>query len=128
MEIVSALRKDDGWPSKYSSIMADARIMLSNFQSWNVSFVRREGNEAAHKLAQLAVKQHLHHVWIGTWPSCLSGIVWKDQCNFINYKIPENLQKKKKKQDFHDHGLHKCSNKVPTKRKLQFGTHKGSGC
>jgi hypothetical protein len=38
---------------RYGSIIAGAREFLGFFQSWEVNHVRRECNEAAHKLARL---------------------------------------------------------------------------
>jgi hypothetical protein len=83
MEIVLALKKEDGHSSKYSCILKDARFKLSNFHSWGISFVHREANAATHELAHLAVTQHLHHVWIDTYPISLSATVRKDQCNLM---------------------------------------------
>ncbi len=36
-EIVTALRKNEGWAQAYSSIVDEARIFLSSFQSWEIS-------------------------------------------------------------------------------------------
>jgi hypothetical protein len=83
-EIVLALGKDDGLPSKYRSLMVDARLLLSHFQSWTANFMIREGNETTDKLAQLAVTQHIYQVWVDTCPSCLFRIVREEQSDFIN--------------------------------------------
>lgn len=50
-EIVYALEHEGGALGRYGSIVADTRSLLSNFHSWLVKYVRREGNEVAHKLA-----------------------------------------------------------------------------
>lgn len=56
-EVVIALGRDDNGLGKYGSLIVDAREILAGFQSWAVSHVRREGNEAAHQLAKLVVSQ-----------------------------------------------------------------------
>ncbi len=40
LEIVTAMQKDEGWAQAYSSIVDEARILLSSFQSLEIKFVR----------------------------------------------------------------------------------------
>lgn len=61
-EIVSALGNEAQCLGKYMSLIADARDLLTSFQSWFVSYVRREGNRVVHQLARMAVSHHLHQV------------------------------------------------------------------
>jgi hypothetical protein len=80
LEIVSATRKEDGYPRKYGNIIEDVQKLLASFHSWSVRFVRREGNAVAHYLAQLAVTKKLNQEWFDKCPRGLSESVRKDLC------------------------------------------------
>jgi hypothetical protein len=60
--VVSALRREEGWPVKYSSILSEARLMLASFLEWMVLFVHKKGNTAAHTLTRFAVHHNIHHI------------------------------------------------------------------
>jgi len=58
--IVNALKSDGDCPGSYDSQIADTCTLSNSFQSWNVNFVRKEGNVAAHQLACMAIKLKLN--------------------------------------------------------------------
>jgi hypothetical protein len=97
LEIVSALRKEEGWPSKYNNFMEEARDLLSCFHRWSVNYVRRECNVVAHSLSQLVAKHCLHHVWFDTW---LHSLVYPELSGTTNviHSIYKFIVLKKKKQ------------------------------
>jgi hypothetical protein len=74
-EVVSALNREEEEFSRMGSIIAEARKILKEFPVWKVGSVRRGCNNAAHQLAKLAVSQNLSHIWMDSYPSCISEIV-----------------------------------------------------
>jgi hypothetical protein len=77
-EILLALRKEEAWPRRYNSFMLDARNKLRSFQAWSTNFVRRDLNQAAHELAQMALKLNSYHV------SCMARHM---AVSFIQYNL-----------------------------------------
>jgi hypothetical protein len=73
--MVTALNREDEDFSRFENIIVETREILKDFPVWNVNFVRRECNNAAHQLAGFAVNQELNQVWMDSYPSCISGIV-----------------------------------------------------
>jgi hypothetical protein len=72
---VTALNREDEDFSRFENIIVETREILKGFPLWNVSFVRRECNNAAHQLAGFAVNQELNQVWMDSYSSCISGTV-----------------------------------------------------
>lgn len=66
LEVVAALGRDDEGAGKYGNLDGEARRILNGSRSWTVHHVRREGNQAAHTVAQFAVSQQRNKVWFGT--------------------------------------------------------------
>jgi hypothetical protein len=58
--VVTALNREDEDFSRFGNIIVETREILKGFPWWNVSFVRRECNNAAHQLARFAVSQELN--------------------------------------------------------------------
>ena len=49
------------------------------FSEWKMGHVRREKNEAAHVLAQLAISSFsVDSVWLEGFPECISSIVLQE--------------------------------------------------
>jgi hypothetical protein len=61
---------------KFGNLIRETRILLRRFDCWTVKHVKREGNKAAHTLAKYAVSHPQNRVWLDSFPSCLSGIVF----------------------------------------------------
>jgi ribonuclease HI len=76
--IVKALLVDETQPSSFDSIVADTQLLLSSFPQWQVRFVRRTDNDVAHRLARMAVKHKVSHVWVESIPSSISDAICKD--------------------------------------------------
>ncbi|XP_059441991.1 uncharacterized protein LOC132174335 [Corylus avellana] len=49
----------------------DLCIALCSFSSWELGYVRREGNKVAHILASLALQNEMGRVWIYEPPDCI---------------------------------------------------------
>jgi hypothetical protein len=60
--------------------------MLADFTWWKCNFVRREANEAAHRLAKAAITDVSDRIWRDTTPNCISGVVSMERlalsCNY----------------------------------------------
>jgi hypothetical protein len=74
--------------------------LLASFHSWSVQFVRREGNDVAHYLAQLAVTKKLNQEWFDKCPRGLSESVRKDLCkiHFPQKKKSQHMEIRNKYQ------------------------------
>jgi hypothetical protein len=79
LEIVQALLLQESCWSRYGFLVEDTRTLLNSFQSWQVSHVRREANEVAHRLAKVAITQSLNYVWRDSPPSFIHSIVLAEQ-------------------------------------------------
>lgn len=53
--VITTLNQEDEDLSGFGSVIVETREFLKGFSLWDVSFVRREGNSAAHQLAKPAV-------------------------------------------------------------------------
>jgi hypothetical protein len=73
--VITALRMEDADFSKFGNVILETREILKGLSLWNVNFVLREGNNAVHLLAKLAVNQELNQVWVGLYPLCISGTI-----------------------------------------------------
>jgi hypothetical protein len=75
LEVVQAISRKSADAGYLDNIIGETLYILSYFDRWEVSHVRRTGNMAAHKVAKLALLQQRNHVWLGSFPPCLSSIV-----------------------------------------------------
>lgn len=64
LQVVNAARANGSNWCRYSQLVADIQMALSNRRSWQISYIRRVANFAAHGLAKAAVKQNMNSVWI----------------------------------------------------------------
>ena len=53
----------------------DIQLELKSFPFWRMSFVRREGNKAAHFMARLALNNSMDQLWLNEPPNFISHIV-----------------------------------------------------
>lgn len=75
LEVVHAISREDDDASYLGNLIGETRHLLSDFDCWAVSHVRRVRNMVAHKLAKLAVFHLRNQVWLGSFPTCLSSLV-----------------------------------------------------
>jgi len=78
--VVSALNREEDEFSRLGSIIVATRKILREFPVCKVGSVRRSCNKAAHQLARLAVSQALNQIWMDSYPSCISEIVFAERC------------------------------------------------
>jgi hypothetical protein len=62
MVIVEALKKGDFSSDIFGGVVCDIISHLSDFELYDFSFVRRDGNSVAHEVAKLAVSMSLHQL------------------------------------------------------------------
>ena len=68
IDAVNSRRQDD---SSKGHLIADILLAVSSFPSWEMIYVRREGNKVAHGLATFAVHEHVNRVWLTNPPECI---------------------------------------------------------
>jgi hypothetical protein len=78
LQIVEALQSEDGGRSLYGVIIEDALQIMQSFLNCKVSFIHREGNEEAHKLAKLAISLGENKVWREDYPFSVQNDVTDD--------------------------------------------------
>jgi hypothetical protein len=77
LPLVNLLRSLDGERSPIAGIWHEIRELSRVFTSFDISFVNREGNEAAHRCAKLASRSSPRCVWSESFPSDLLRIAHK---------------------------------------------------
>jgi hypothetical protein len=68
LQIVQALRLTDGGRCSYGLLIEDMQQLLWRFSEFLVQFIRRETNDAAHKLARLALSMGENKIWRDNFP------------------------------------------------------------
>ncbi|XP_059436153.1 uncharacterized protein LOC132169082 [Corylus avellana] len=68
VDAVNSLLPDE---SATGHLTKDLRIALHSFTSWELGYVRKEGNNVAHILASLAVQNEMDRVWFYEPPDCI---------------------------------------------------------
>jgi ribonuclease HI len=74
-QIVDAVNANSASWSRFGHLIDDTRRILESFSQWKCQFVRREANEAAHRLAKAATIDVNDRIWRDAPPSCISDIV-----------------------------------------------------
>jgi hypothetical protein len=82
LEIVHALRKDSACWGRYGNLVDDAKNLLNSIDKWEVQHVKRSGNEAAHRLAKLALSIREEEFWRLECPPCIQDLVLAESGNF----------------------------------------------
>jgi len=77
-KVVRRMRRDDGGCCSFGSFIVDAKEILKYVHAWDICYVPRGRNGAAHHLAKLACSKRLNKIWVDSYPSCLEGIVNAD--------------------------------------------------
>jgi hypothetical protein len=80
LALVSLLRSEDGGRSPIAGIWHEIKELSGVFLSFDISFVNRESNEAAHFYAKLALRSSSECVWNESFPLGQKGIAQND-CN-----------------------------------------------
>lgn len=65
---VRALSRKEVCCASYGFLIEEAKQLLQVNSSWIISFIHREGNSAAHSLANLGLSSDCEHVWIEEVP------------------------------------------------------------
>ncbi|GLT71410.1 hypothetical protein SLA2020_434310 [Shorea laevis] len=81
-EIVHALLQQTPCRTHYGHLIESARTSLNSLHQWSISHVRREANEAAHRLAKAAISNSLNVVWQDSYPDFIHSIVLAEQVSF----------------------------------------------
>ena len=80
LTLVKLLQSDRGDLSIVSGLWQEIRELSRSFVCFKLSFVFREGNEAAHVCAGLASLSNPVEVWLHSFPQCLASVTESD-CN-----------------------------------------------
>jgi ribonuclease HI len=74
-QIVDTVNSNSASWSRFGHLIDDTRRILESFPQWKCQFVRREANEAAHRLAKAATIDVNDRIWRDAPPSCINDIV-----------------------------------------------------
>ena len=77
--VVEALRSETANWSKIGHVVADAKLLGDRFEAWEINYVGRQANSAAHNLAKLAARMGINRLWLGEIPDCISEIIRREQ-------------------------------------------------
>ncbi|KAL9235614.1 hypothetical protein vseg_010359 [Gypsophila vaccaria] len=78
LQLISAL-KTRAIPNNYfGNVVRDILDYEPKFTSLSFSFVRRNGNRAAHRMAHFCPIDYSTRVWVETYPDCIADIVAAD--------------------------------------------------
>jgi ribonuclease HI len=70
--------KKENW-SRMRHLVAGARTLLNGFNNWDINYVRRNVNFAAHHIAKMAVNVGIDKEWLGEIPDCILNIIQGEQ-------------------------------------------------
>jgi ribonuclease HI len=73
--VVEAVKSNAPDWSCWGHVTEDIRIALQYFKGWDMSFVSRTSNQAAHTIARSASTQVLDEVWTREVPECIRVII-----------------------------------------------------
>jgi ribonuclease HI len=73
--VVEAVKSNAPDWSCWGHVTKDIRIALQYFKGWDMSFVSRTSNHAAHTIARSASTQVLDKVWTREVPECIRAII-----------------------------------------------------
>jgi ribonuclease HI len=76
VDALNAMEKNCG---KFGHLIADAKVLLQKFSHWEVKFVKRDANGAAHSLMKLAAQVGLERKWRGEILDYISEIIRVEQ-------------------------------------------------
>ncbi|XP_059428715.1 uncharacterized protein LOC132162495 [Corylus avellana] len=73
--VINAILARDPTCSKFSQLVDDTRSLLRDFPRWQISYVSRNANNGAHKLAKEATRLIMDCIWNYSIPDCISDLV-----------------------------------------------------
>ena len=77
--VVAALNsRGQNW-SRTGHLIEDARVLLERFTTWDIHYVGRSANFAAHNIAKLAANMGINKEWSGEIPNCISDVIRREQ-------------------------------------------------
>ncbi|XP_059436766.1 uncharacterized protein LOC132169828 [Corylus avellana] len=77
--VVDALNsREENW-SRTGHLVDEARNLLKGFNIWDIKYVNRNANFAAHHIAKMAANVGIEKEWLGEIPDCISEIIRKEQ-------------------------------------------------
>ncbi|XP_059446805.1 uncharacterized protein LOC132178381 [Corylus avellana] len=76
IDAVNSKEKDSCW---MGHIIEDIKLELQVFQRWQLTFIRREGNNVAHLLAKYAMEHTHGFCWKDIPPDCIREAVLSEQ-------------------------------------------------
>jgi ribonuclease HI len=77
--LIAAINSREPDWSSMGVLVEDIKHELQSLQQWQLSFVRREGNQVAHTLANLATRSFMDNMWLNETPGCIAEIVQGEQ-------------------------------------------------
>jgi ribonuclease HI len=66
------------WSGK-GLMLGDIAETLKGFYQWRISYISRDGNQAAHGLSKLATTKEIDYLWINKVPDCIHDIILMEQ-------------------------------------------------
>ena len=72
---MQAVKKEEKCWTNFGPIVEEVKDMLKGRHSWEISHLKRTANEAAHKVAKMAVSLNVNQLWLTTTPPCIREIV-----------------------------------------------------
>lgn len=76
VEAINSLNRD---MSNLGHLVDDVRTVVRGISLWQFTFIRRDGNRAAHLLSKFAASHALDKTWNGETPACLEEIICLEQ-------------------------------------------------
>jgi hypothetical protein len=95
---VTALLSPTDSNGRYGPLILDTHKLLDFCLSWSVNHLSRECNVVAHTLARFAVKNRVHRIWVGSYPTIISHFVLEEKefsPVLIDMKVMTDFKKKK---------------------------------
>jgi hypothetical protein len=77
--VVDAMNYGDANWSRIGHLVEDAKILLNTFTHFEVNFVGREANFAAHDFPKLVARLGIERKWLGEILVCISEIIRVEQ-------------------------------------------------
>lgn len=77
--VVMALNGMDPSWCRYGQVIDDAKAVLNTFHGWEVRYVKREANKAAHNLAKEATRTMMDRIWLEETPNSIFDTVNLEQ-------------------------------------------------
>jgi hypothetical protein len=73
--VVEALRHVGSCWGRDGQVLNDMKMLLKNFQVWQLTHFNRGANVAAHTIAKLALSIGVEQIWHENFPLCMHDIV-----------------------------------------------------